>query len=1130
MSNKCYITALILLIFSSVLLAQQPSIVLQQGHKEAIEEIVFNAKGSIMATGSNDGHINLIDPYTGLIIHTFKGHTKGVFRIIFSNKHLISASTKEIIVWDLNTEKEVFRTKSGLQHKENLAVSADGKLLAFSERTYKPTILFIDNEGHEIGEEMLKIKMEDRLSVRSLEFTKGGKNLLIGSSSAAYLWNIETQSVDKKMPTQQLPRLNYIDNSNFQYYAANDYLNWQVWDLNKGKYVNNFEGKKGDDGELNRNDFAIFNSNHTILGVTENNFFKLYDLKNGAYLRKCEALKRVPREGRFRKGIITAAAFNPRGELLVVATQFTYYDKDEPFILLRYFDVSSGREIRMTDGYSANVNLVKFSPDDKKLAITGINPTKIWSLGKAENCLEPLSEATNKPLSVFWSPDSKVLLTHGDWRTKTTLTDLTTKDEKLFDKHFYYRYKVHTGKDFLVSPDFTVMMGTNRAHHYFTGEIFCEFDLKKDYFRKKVGEPSLRNHPMVITPDNKTLVILTYQSGLNLTFIDLNNCEKSGIMNIPTKTKNGSNFIRDNYKIRISQSGKYLATIGAFVEIIDLEKKEIILSIEGSAIRRKLPYNDASFSFDDNYIALAGRNGDITVWDIAQKKEIQTLKGHQDQVTSVSFMHKKNVLASGGMDDRVMLWNAETGKEIATMVNIDDDDYIVVTPDNYYFSSKKALENAAFRLKNQVLPFEQFDLKYNRPDKVIKRIGTASIIKIKMYKKAYEKRLRKSGFTEEMLGDEFNLPELKVVDKYNLVTTTSETTFKFNVKGHDNLYPLDRLLVYINNVPVDGPNGVKIATGQPKKIEQEIQVQLSQGINKIQVSVINVKGVESIRDAFEVALDKEATKPDLYVLAVGISEYTNEERNLTYAAKDAQDIVNSLNKSKQYNKVHVKLILNKEATKSNILKKAAFLKDSRIDDQVMVYISSHGLLDDQLDYYLATTDVNFNNPSEKGLPYDQIEQLLEKVKSRNRLVLIDACHSGEIDKEEMILANGNSNQNVKATSKSGTKIVVPKTGLKNSFSYMQTLFSDVSKGLGATIISAAGGMEFAYETNDKKNGIFTYSIIEGLESKNADLNKDGEVQLTELQSYIQYRVHQLSGGLQVPTVRKINSYNDFVIY
>ena len=56
------------------------------------------------------------------------------------------------------------------------------------------------------------------------------------------------------------------------------------------------------------------------------------------------------------------------------------------------------------------------------------------------------------------------------------LTDLNTKDEKPFDKHFYYRYGLYTGNNLQVSPDFKVLVGTNRAHDYFTGEIFCEFD------------------------------------------------------------------------------------------------------------------------------------------------------------------------------------------------------------------------------------------------------------------------------------------------------------------------------------------------------------------------------------------------------------------------------------------------------------------------------------------------------------------------------------------------------------------------------------------------------------------------------------------------------------------------------
>ena len=45
---------------------------------------------------------------------------------------------------------------------------------------------------------------------------------------------------------------------------------------------------------------------------------------------------------------------------------------------------------------------------------------------------------------------------------------------------------------------------------------------------------------------------------------------------------------------------------------------------------------------------------------------------------------------------------------------------------------------------------------------------------------------------------------------------------------------------------------------------------------------------------------------------------------------------------------------------------------------------------------------------------------------------------------------------------------------------MQSLFVNVGKGTGATIISAAGGMQYAQERGDLKNGVFTYSIIEAM--------------------------------------------------
>ena len=114
--------------------------------------------------------------------------------------------------------------------------------------------------------------------------------------------------------------------------------------------------------------------------------------------------------------------------------------------------------------------------------------------------------------------------------------------------------------------------------------------------------------------------------------------------------------------------------------------------------------------------------------------------------------------------------------------------------------------------------------------------------------------------------------------------------------------------------------------------------------------------------------------------------------------------------------------------------------------------------------------------------------------------------------------------------KSGTTFVRPKAGLKNSFTYMKTLFNDVSKGTGSTVISAAGGYEFALESEDWNNGVFTYAVLEGLSSGDADRNRDGFVHVSELKDYVTLKVVELTDGKQHPTTRSENALNDFILF
>ncbi|HRE39663.1 MAG TPA: caspase family protein, partial [Chitinophagaceae bacterium] len=186
--------------------------------------------------------------------------------------------------------------------------------------------------------------------------------------------------------------------------------------------------------------------------------------------------------------------------------------------------------------------------------------------------------------------------------------------------------------------------------------------------------------------------------------------------------------------------------------------------------------------------------------------------------------------------------------------------------------------------------------------------------------------------------------------------------------------------------------------------------------------------------------------------------------------------------------------------------------------------SGHGLLSKDYDYYLSTYAVNFSQPEENGLPYDELESLLDSIPARKKLLLIDACHSGEVDKEEGIAMNKLADS--LGLSK-GIIIDQPQQqqhiGLKNSFELMQSLFVNVGKSTGATIISAAAGNQFALERGDLKNGVFTYSLLEAM-------NQYPTIKISELKKIVGERVEQLTNGLQKPTSRNENIAVDWSLW
>src|SRR5690606_25977774 len=175
---------------------------------------------------------------------------------------------------------------------------------------------------------------------------------------------------------------------------------------------------------------------------------------------------------------------------------------------------------------------------------------------------------------------------------------------------------------------------------------------------------------------------------------------------------------------------------------------------------------------DGKYVATgAGNNSvwkadnSVIVWDVETGAIVCRYSGHVGTVNKVIFDKTSDLVFSCADDGTIKAWRFKDCSEVGTYVSVNNIDYVVTTPDYYYMASKDALEAVSFRLEDKLFPFDQFDLKLNRPDIVSSRLGKTPEGLINAYEYIYQKRLKKMNFKEEDLGDDFHIPEMKVLDE-----------------------------------------------------------------------------------------------------------------------------------------------------------------------------------------------------------------------------------------------------------------------------------------------------------------------------------------------------------------------------
>ena len=140
---------------------------------------------------------------------------------------------------------------------------------------------------------------------------------------------------------------------------------------------------------------------------------------------------------------------------------------------------------------------------------------------------------------------------------------------------------------------------------------------------------------------------------------------------------------------------------------------------------------------------------------------------------------------------------------IYTMIDakIDFKEYAMVLANGYF----KATPNAAKLLHYvtndfKIVNFNQLDVKYNRPDKVLEALGNLDTTLIKSYKNAYNKRVKKLAIDTLQFKDEFSVPELNFVKKDAIEFEQKNNKLSIKLKGYDSVYLLNKFNIWENEM------------------------------------------------------------------------------------------------------------------------------------------------------------------------------------------------------------------------------------------------------------------------------------------------------------------------------------------
>lgn len=278
-----------------------------------------------------------------------------------------------------------------------------------------------------------------------------------------------------------------------------------------------------------------------------------------------------------------------------------------------------------------------------------------------------------------------------------------------------------------------------------------------------------------------------------------------------------------------------------------------------------------------------------------------------------------------------------------------------------------------------------------------------------------------------------------------------------------------------------------------ENFEDKLNIELI-GIEDNQINLTIQKRIKEAKAPFDMSRIE-----DRWALLIGVGKYNSQIPSLKYTVRDVEALEAALQASSLGHFNNIKLLTDntpEKPTRENILKALKWLYKAKAGDTVLIYYSGHGVEKDGKNYILpASTQIEKFEAT--AINNETFIELIEKIKAKRVITMLDSCHSGGIRKKDLVLTKKPSHE----------RTVEP----EEYFEITDRYYEMFKKAKGRVTFASSAAGQVSYEWRQKGHGIFTYYILEGIEGP-ADINDDKVVTFGELAGYVANNVQTWSSN------------------